>query len=144
MAACPGPCAIACVHPVSISTLAVPTHAIICVLMTRSFRLLRSVWLLFTVVSFIAARSRLFRSRLRIDADLAAHRRVPIAEVEIDTRLAEAHGRGGAPALQAQIEAAGAMPGVAGRHRVLDVVRVGHVTVVPLGTTTAPGWNWKS
>src|SRR5262249_61090252 len=119
-AACPGPCAIACVHPVSISTLAAPTHAIICLFMTRSVRLL-SVRLRFKTVSFAVTRSPL----LRFDADLAAHRRVSIAEVGIDTRFAEAHRRGGAATRQAQIEAADAMLGVAGRHRVLDVVSVG-------------------
>jgi hypothetical protein len=50
---------------------------------------------------------------------------VPIAEVGIDTRFTELDGRRGAAARQAQIEAAAAMLGIAGRHRVLDVVTVG-------------------
>src|SRR5262249_13198746 len=86
------------------------THAIIGFLIARSFRVSRPVWL-------SGCRS--------LDADLTAHRRVPITEVGIDTRLTEADSGRGAACGQAHVEAPRRMLGVAGRHAVLDVVPVG-------------------
>src|SRR5919109_3470327 len=60
-----------------------------------------------------------------VDADLAAHRGMPLAEVRVHTGLAELDGRGCALSLEPLAEVAITRVWCAGRHRVRDVVLVG-------------------
>jgi len=69
---CAGACAIDCVHPASITMLIDPIHARICLFIARSFRVGRVVFAAWSV-----------------DADFAAHRRVTLAEIGMDTRFTE-------------------------------------------------------
>src|SRR5215831_9426442 len=77
-----------------------------------------------TMVETVRFMGSLLRVNGLLDADLAAHRPMPLAEIRVDTGLREIDGGGGALALQTTAELAVGALGSARRYGVGDVVLV--------------------